>query len=397
MIGLDSITLAYRNITARKARTLLTLLGIAVGIAAIVSLISIGQSMEYAIVEELTPMVDIISVMPGAVIPGRGYVPLGAFTEGDIEDVGRIDGVDEVAGWMMGVLEIEHRREVIPIELMGGDAHDIMDMYGPFVEIEDGRWLHERDRRGVVIGYSVATDYFEEEIRVGDRIEIDGERIVVVGIMRGGTFAAEVDHQIFAITETARDLLGVDDIMFIMVRVYDIDRVEEIADEIEETINENHRLEEFATAMTIGAAIDAIGEIFGIISAVLVGIGSIALVVGCIGIINSMLMSVMERTREIGIMKAIGATNGDILFLFLMEAGMISLVGGIFGIILGIATAKIVGIGLATFLMIDMPLIISPEIIIGGMALAVLVGVIAGLYPARKAAKMSPVEAVRYE
>ncbi|MCD5409357.1 MAG: ABC transporter permease [Methanocellales archaeon] len=397
MIGLDSITLAYRNITARKARSLLTLVGIAVGIAAIVSLISIGQSMEYAIVGELTPMVDIISVMPGAIIPGRGYVPLGAFTEEDIEDVRRIDGVDEAVGWMMGIVEVEHGREVVPIELIGGDSHDIEEMYGPFIEMEDGRWLHERDRRGVMIGHSVATDYFEEEIRVGDRIEIGGERIVVVGIVRGGTFAADADHQIIAITETARDFLGVDDIMYMVVRVDDINRVEEIADEIEETINENHRLEEFATAMTVGAAIDALGTVFGIISAVLVGIGSIALVVGCIGIINSMLMSVMERTHEIGIMKAIGATNSDILFLFLMEAGMISLVGGILGIILGIAVAKIVGIGIATFLMIDMPLIISPEIIIGGMALAVLVGVIAGLYPARKAAKMSPVEAVRYE
>lgn len=397
MIGLDSITLAYRNITARKARSLLTLVGIGVGIAAIVSLISIGQGMEYAIVGELTPMVDIISVMPGAVIPGRGYVPLGVFTEEDIEDVKRIDGVDEAVGWMMGIVEVEHGREVVPIELIGGDPRDIVEMYGPFIEVEDGRWLHERDRRGVMVGYSIATDYFEEEIRVGDRIEIDGERIIVVGIVRGGTLAAEVDHQIITITETARDFLGVDDIMFMMVRVDDIDRVEEIADEVEETINENHRLEEFTTAMTIGAMIDALGAVFGIISAVLVGIGSIALVVGCIGIINSMLMSVMERTREIGIMKAIGATNSNILFLFLMEAGMISLVGGIFGIILGIGVAKLVGMGIATFLLIDMPLIISPEIIIGGMALAVLVGIIAGLYPARKAAKMSPVEATRYE
>ncbi|MBT9138697.1 MAG: putative ABC transporter permease YknZ [Syntrophomonadaceae bacterium] len=397
MIGIDGITLAYRNIKARKARSFLTLLGIAVGIAAIISLISIGQGMEYAIVGEMVGMADIISVIPGQIIPGRGYVPLGAFTERDVEDVRRIDGVKEALGWAMGIVEVEHRREIIPIELTGGDPRDIETMWGPFVDLEDGRWLHERDHRGVMIGYMVATDYFEEEIGAGDRIDINGERIVVVGIMRGGALAAEVDHMVLAIPETARNILGTDDIMYMVVRVYDIDRAEEIADEIEEKIDENHKLEEFATAMTVGAAIGMIGTVLGILSAVLAGIASIALVVGCIGIINSMLMSVMERTHEIGIMKAVGATNNDILFLFLMEAGMISLVGGVLGVILGIVVAKVIGMGVGMAIGMEMPLILVPEVMIGGLIIAISVGVAAGLYPARKASKMSPVEAVRYE
>ncbi|MFC1787523.1 ABC transporter permease [Halobacteriota archaeon] len=111
---------------------------------------------------------------------------------------------------------------------------------------------------------------------------------------------------------------------------------------------------------------------------------------------NAMLMSVMERTHEIGIMKAIGATNSNIILLFLTEAGMISLVGGILGCILGIITATLVSIGVSFYIGMDMPAIITPEVAIGSLAVAILVGVISGLYPARRAAKMSPVEAVRY-
>lgn len=132
--------------------------------------------------------------------------------------------------------------------------------------------------------------------------------------------------------------------------------------------------------MTMTSMIEKIGTVFLIIQAVLVGIASIALIVGCIGI-----------------MKAIGATNANIMSLFLVEAGMISLVGGVLGCILGGICAKVISMGASMYIGMYMPAIVTPEIAIGGMIIAILVGVISGLYPARRAAKMSPVEAVRYE
>ncbi|UZE92723.1 MAG: ABC transporter permease [Methanosarcinales archaeon] len=395
MIGMDGIILAYRNIKERRTRSLLTLLGIAVGIAAIISLIAVGHGMQYAITEELASLADTIIVFPGRMIHGRGYVELGAFTERDINDIGRIGGIEDIVAFTSGIVDVEYRRERTSLELVGGDPTDMEELMGEMVYLEEGRWIRERDYKGCVIGYSVAHDYFEEDVGLNDRMTINESEFVVVGIFekRGD----DTDTQVFVPMRTAQDVLGTDDLKSIMVRVRDINRVEEIAEEIEERINENHNLDDFAQTMTMTSMIEQIGIVFMIVQVVLVGIASIALIVGCIGIMNTMLMSVMERTHEIGIMKAIGATNRNIMFLFLMEAGMISLIGGILGCILGTIVAKAIGTIASAYIGMDMPAIVTPTVAVGSILIAVLVGAISGLYPARKAAKMSPIEAVRYE
>ncbi len=394
----DSFLLAYRNIRERKFRSFLTLLGIAVGIAAIIALIAVGYGMQHSITEELVGMADIIMIMPGQMVPGRGYVETGALTDRDIEDIERISGVDNVGGWMTGTAQVEYRSELMPIGIMGGNPRVMEKIFGDDVEFKEGRWLRENDYRGCVIGYSVAHEYFDEDLDLNDRITINGKKFVVIGIFEkaGMMASADVDPNIFLTKSSAQDVLGKNDISMIMLQVRDIDRADDIAEEIGERIDENHNMEDFAQVLTMGSMIEQIESVFLILQAVLVGIGSIALIVGSIGIMNSMLMSVMERTHEIGIMKAIGATNSNIILLFLTEAGMISLVGGILGCILGTITAKLVSIGVSFYIGMDMPAIVTPEVVIGGLTVAILVGVISGLYPARRAAKMSPVEAVRY-
>ncbi len=399
MIGMDGIVLAYRNIKERKTRSLLTFLGIAVGIAAIISLIAVGYGMQYAITEELVSFADTISVMPGKLIPGLGYVELGAFTERDIEDVRRISGVKDVTPLMYKMVEVEYRGERMPVQVMGADPCDLEEWYEEYVVFQEGRWIRERDYKGCMIGYNVAHEYFKNDIGLNDRITINESEFVVVGILEKASMVAssDLDPTIFLTTKSAQDVLGTDEVSMMMVKIRDIDRAEEIAEDIEEKIDENHNLEGFTEAMSMSSMMEQIGTVFMIIQVVLVGIASIALVVGCIGIMNTMLMSVMERTHEIGIMKAIGATNRNIMFLFLVEAGMISLIGGILGCILGTIVAKAICTIASAYMGMDMPAIVTPTVAIGSILVAILVGVVSGLYPARKAAMMSPIEAVRYE
>ncbi len=395
----DYFILAYRNMKERKARSILTILGIAVGIAAVVSLMGIGYGMEQAITGELTKIADTIMVMPGKMIPGRGYIEMGSFTEKDVRDMHRISGIKDISAMTMGIAEVEYRKEKIPIEIIGGSPEEMESIYGESVDLREGRWLRKNDYRGCVIGNSVANEYFDEKIHVNDRLRINGNKFVVVGIFEKGSavMSADVDPHLFLTMRASRDVLKTDDIKFIMVRVYDVDEAERIADEIEKTINDNHGLDEFAEAMTMGSLIKQIGTVFKIIQGVLVGIASISLVVASMGIMNTMLMSVMERTHEIGIMKAIGATDRDILFLFLTESGMVSIIGGILGCALGVIGANVISLGISASFGIETPAVMRIGVLLGGIAVAMLVGILSGLYPARKASRMSPVEAVRYE
>ena len=394
----DKFLLAYRSIKERRTRSILTVLGIAVGIAAIVALMSVGYGMEEAITGELTGMADMISVVPGK-ITGATYMEMGSFTDRDVKDVKRISGIKATSTMTYDAAEVEYRNERVPIFFICGDTKELGSFYVEPVGLKEGRWLRENDYKACVIGDRVANDYFDEVIHVNDKLIINGEKFIVVGVFEKAStlYSSDVDPYIFLTLRAAKEALQTDEINYIMVRVYDIDEAEEIAEEIKEAINDNHGLDDFATAMTMSSAIEMMGNVFNIIRGVLVGIAAIALVVASIGIMNTMLMSVMERTHEIGVMKAIGAKSSDVLSLFLLESSMVSLVGGVVGCVLGAVAAKVISLGAGTALGIEFGAVVKPEVLVGGMAVAMLVGVLSGFYPARKASRMSPVEAVRYE
>ena len=394
----DKFLLAFRSIRERKARSILTVLGIAVGIAAIVSLMSVGYGMEHAITGELTGMADMISVMPGKITGGHTYVEMGGFTDRDVKDLQRISGIKDISAMTYDSVEVEYRNERKPTFVLGGDTKDLESFYVEPVGLKEGRWLRENDYKGCVIGDRVANDFFDDVIHVNDKLVLNGDKFVVVGVFEKGgmLYSTDVDRNIFLTLRAAKNVLQTDEIKYVVVRVYEIDEAEGIAEEIEEVINDNHGLDDFATAMAMDSMLEQIGVIFNIIRGVLAGIAAIALIVASIGIMNTMLMSVMERTHEIGVMKAIGAKSSDVLALFLLESSIVSLVGGVTGCVVGVIVAKVLSFLGSAASGLEIAAIVKPEVLLGGIAVAVIVGVLSGFYPARKASRMSPVEAVRY-
>jgi putative ABC transport system permease protein len=358
---------------------------------------AVGYGMEHAISGELTKMADVIHVVPGKIVPGRGLVELGSFTEADIRDVERVRNVESVAAMILGGAGIEYRDERIPVEVCGCNPQELDAIYGETFKLMAGRTLRARDKKVCLLGYNIANEYFEKEINTHSHMTIEGTKYRVVGILEKHAMFAEANNRVYVPQNDAKDILETDDIAFMAVRILDVSKTEEVSDEIEEVIDDNHNLDGFTQALTIGGAIDQIKSILAIVQAMLIGIALIALIVASLGIMNSMLTSVIERTHEIGVMKAVGATNRNVMGLFLIESTLVSLAGGVLGCVLGVAGAHVICIGASMVLEVEIPAIITFNVVGGGLVLAVLLGVLSGLYPARKAYKMSPVEAVRYE
>jgi len=400
MRRLNKIKFAYRNLKEHKLRSALTLLSIAVSIAAIVSLVIIGQSMEQAVGERLQGTVDVVRVFPGHVIPGRDFVPYGSFTEEDGMAVKEILGVEAASSWMIEVAEAEYQGRLAPIELMGGDPADIRGFLGGVVELEEGRLIGQGADREVILSTSTlehVNRWLEADMKINDILTINGVDFTIVGIMAYDIAGIEVSHRVMMSKSAVREITQSDDVMLMLVRVDDLRRVDEIKEQIELTLDERNGVSGLTTAIAAESVLDQIGMVFLIIQGVVVSIAFIALIVGGIGIINIMLMSVAERTREIGIMKAIGATSKDVLSMFLMEAAAISLTGGMLGVLAGVGISVIASSFISGFIIADMPLVIGPAVLVGALIMALLTGITSGIYPARRAAAMKPIEALRYE
>jgi len=268
--------------------------------------------------------------------------------------------------------------------------------------LDAGEFLNEGDQNKIMIGYSIGHDTFDADISVGGRIKINGEKFFVSGIFgKQGFGGVSSDSIVLISSRDFQKLTGQSNISLIYLRVENVNDAESIATTIQNAINENHGRKDFATATTMTSILETVQSITGLLQVVLVGIASIALVVASIGIMNTMLTSVMERTREIGIMKAIGATNQDIMSIFIFEGMLLSSVGGIIGIILGVFGSQGLTLILNNFMTMGPSMNLTPIITISSVVLAVtvslIVGVLSSLYPAWKAARMSPIEAVRYE
>ena len=400
----DHVKLAIKNLRHRMSRSLLTLLGIAIGIMAIISLMALGEGMQQAITGELSSLSDVIIVSAGgdfySSFAGGGSTTQ-YFTDRDITDIERVQGVRDVTTQLSGTAMAEYNRKTTIVSLTGMEPM-VMRLQYASQGLEAGDFLNEGDQNKIMIGNSIAHYTFDADISVGGRIMINGEKFFVSGIFtKQGMGGVSSDSLVLMNTRDFKKLTGQSNISFIYLRVNNVNDAESIAVTVEDLINENHGQKDFATATTMTSIVETVQSIIGILQLVLVAIASIALVVASIGIMNTMLTSVMERTREIGIMKAIGATNRDIMSIFIIEGVLMSSVGGIMGIILGVFGSQALTLMLKNFMSMGGSVNLAPVITIVSVVLAVMVSLIVGifssLYPAWKAARMSPIEAVRYE
>jgi len=266
------------------------------------------------------------------------------------------------------------------------------------VDVEEGRLFLPGDKNSVLIGYDIAhqTDkYFDKEIDVKNSIYLDDEKFRVIGIFE--KMGNEIDDRIYLPLEKARELFDQPDIVnAFVVKVADGLDTEKMADVIQRKLERKRGDDDF-DIFTPAQLLEQFNQILGVVKAVLAGIAAISLFVGGLGIMNSMFTSVLERTREIGVMKAVGARNSDIMIIFMIESGLIGMIGGVIGVSIGVTVAFMVEYGAKIFGFTLLNIKIDIFLVLFGILFAFIVGMISGLIPAIRAAMLKPVDALRYE
>jgi putative ABC transport system permease protein len=392
----DYIRIALKNITHRQLRSWLTAIGIIIGVASVVALISVSQGMQGAIEEQFEQMgTDTITITPTS-FTGPTSTAEAPFDDGDVRVIERIAEINNVLPMMYGTAKFTFHNQDQYSYLMGvpldKESNKAWDDIG--WEIEAGRFPEE-GKKEVGIGYLAAKEMFDDELRVKNTIMVNDVKFRVVGIAKE-VGNSQDDTAIYMDVDVAKDVLDQENYNMIMAKVKPGNDAELVADKVQRKLEKYRNAEDF-NAMTPSEILEQVNDILGIIQLVLIGIAAISLLVGAIGIMNTMYTSVLERTKEIGIMKAIGATNNAIMMIFLAEAGILGLVGGAVGTLLGILMGKGVEIAAGSSGFIPLRVEISPTLIIGAISFAFLIGALSGTLPALGAAKLKPVDALRHE
>ncbi len=340
----DHFFLAFSNLRRRGLRSWLTMIGIFIGIAAVVGLISLGQGLQGAINEQFEQLgKDKIMIQskslgpPGSASSGKLIL-----TTKDLEAIKSVRGVENVVGILMKTSVLSFKDESKITFAIGINPEDI-SLFSTMqsFKIIDGRDLKKGDGYKAVVGYNNAVDgkIWKKGVQIGSTIEVEGIEFKVIGIL-GKSGDPYNDAGIYVPKETLREISNAkDEESEIIAKTQNGFNPSDVADAITRKLRQERdekKDQETFSVQTSEQLLTTFTNIFGIVQAVLVGIAAISLVVGGIGIMNTMYTSVLERTKEIGVMKAIGARNSDILLIFLIESGMLGLVGGLIGIGLGI-------------------------------------------------------------
>lgn len=396
------IILILKGVRHRPIRSWLTILGIIIGVMLVIMILSLSAGVQNAISSTLQMFgSDLIIIFPGKETnPIAGILAGQKFREQDIMELENIKGVDSVAPMTIGTLNVDFKGEKKSVAFHASYWDKMRSIFEESrgVKLEIGAWPQNEDANEVVLGYLAANSLFKNKIQAGDEIIVQSKRLKVSGIMaRLGI--QEDDNSMYMSWNMFHNISGLKPgVMSALVRVVPGENMDFIAQQIRFQLQKQEVVRDFSVLSPEKAG-RIVGDILSIVELVLLLIAMVSLLVGAVGVMNTIYTSVLERTKQIGIMKAIGASSESILMLFLIESGVIGIIGGVLGVIAGIIFAWIAGFiasrfginGLFSFASLDF---------FGFFAILIITfitGIVSGILPARQAAKMEPAEALRYE
>jgi putative ABC transport system permease protein len=395
-----------------KLRSWLTIIGIVIGVGAVVGIVSLGDAMQANVQSRLSTL-DLahMSITPGysraqsggfGRFGGRATTTTVELTDKDIDALRGISDIKYITGQISGRVNISYGTESASLSVTGVDPQ--VWQYMNTITLDSGRLLEPADNDVAVIGSGVSTGIFKKSVGINQIINIGGKSVRVVGILtsQGGG----EDNQIYMPINAAVNV-----ITDAKKNVYDSIQVEAQSPDVVDTADtvivnkllisrhDNTAKGQDFTVSTTASMASTVTTMIDSMTLFLGAIAAVSLIVGAVGIANTMFTSVLEKTKEIGTMKAIGAKNRDILMIFLFNSAMVGFVGGVFGVILGTLLS-------AVFPMIGVTMMrggggtsisLSPGLMVSGLTIAVVIGVISGVVPAYRASKLKPVDALRYE
>lgn len=395
---------AILALKANVLRTSLTMLGIVIGIASVILIVALAQGATSSITDSISSLgSNLLTISPGT--GQRGPVQSGSVTTLTLDDAEALKSLSNVAA-VSGIVQKNY-------QIVGNGENKNSTIQGvsfgylttQSIDIEQGSFFEEEEELGVakvaVLGPNVVTDLFGEEATaevINQNITIDGKVFRVIGVTqaKGSSGSSNPDDAVYIPVTTMMQILsGQDYLNSVQVVTDDAEKVDAVSEEITAILRDRHNIAEGeALDFNINTSKDTqstLSSVTTTLTAMLGGIASISLIVGGIGIMNIMMVTVTERTKEIGLLKAIGAEKKDILIQFLIESIVLTVTGGIIGIILGEVLAFLIS------KLISIPFVFQLNSILLAVGVSTAIGVIFGLYPAQRAAKLSPIDALRYE
>lgn len=394
----ENVKMALDAIWSHKLRSILTMIGIVIGVSAVMIIVAIGQGGEAELTSSIAGSGNEIHIQPTekVFIENNGVIPSGFITDEDLFGLRNLPGVKSVITFSSEMESISFQDEKVEdVHVMGINDNAVLETSEH--EIVQGRPFREADfqsgNAGALISAGVKKKLFGDQDPLGQIIRIGNQPVVITGVLAPpvGLLASLQEMEVYLPERTWRNLFGKSEISQVTLEVDQPEQMKEVGEKAIALLHQTHNVEDHYQVINLEQIGEMIGSVARIMTIIIGSIGGISLLVGGIGVMNIMLVSVTERTREIGIRMSLGATRGHILVQFLIESITLSVIGGVVGILLGSGVA-----GLITLLS-PWAVTISWPVAVGGVLFSMLFGVVFGILPANKASRLNPIECLRHE